>query len=362
MHGWIVEAVQNGQVNRLSEQLIGRLQVLKDGVAKNNELALKNNVPASSNIELVTKNNELSSQIKELALKNNEMASRNNELAVNNNELAVNNNQLACKNNEMASSTNEMALKITELTSSNMESTAMVIKLQEQFNVKQDEMKQLQIQALNQHALLQNRVQALMNQTYELHEYPIPRLFVVLPQDTSSWGPMDFVSNKFRLYFLCECGDHTRRTASKIPHHIHLAKHEGYEITRPKEFFQQYGHYVLTVLKMLKFGVSVAGVAIPAVTLLVRTESLDRASSSLKMLIGNLQTGMDHTIGCLEKATADNGEPGEGVSHQMETNEALEGADLRKLDTFLKNKDDSKVLGNLFRTITSEGHVKWGMH
>ncbi|KAI8358972.1 hypothetical protein B0O80DRAFT_259366 [Mortierella sp. GBAus27b] len=176
------------------------------------------------------------------------------------NKLAVNNNQLACKNNEMASSTNEMALKITELTSSNMESTAMVIKLQEQFNVKQDEMKQLQIQALNQHALLQNRVQALMNQTYELHEYPIPRLFVVLPQDTSSWGPMDFVSNKFRLYFLCECGDHTRRTASKIPHHIHLAKHEGYEITRPKEFFQQYGHNVLTVLKMLKFGVSVAGV------------------------------------------------------------------------------------------------------
>ncbi|KAI8358941.1 hypothetical protein B0O80DRAFT_495588 [Mortierella sp. GBAus27b] len=324
MQEWIVQGVQNGQVSRLSVQLMGYLRGLKDEVSRNNELALKNN---------------------ELATKNNELASTNNELAT--------------KNNELASSINEMALKLTDLTSSNMESTAMVIKLQEQFNVKQDEMKQLQIQALDQLALLQNRVQALMNQTYELHEYPIPRLFVVLPQNTSSWNPMDFFSNKFRLYFLCECGDHTRRPTSKIPHHIHLAKHEGYEIARPNEFFQQYGNYVLTILKMLKFGVSVVGVAVPAVTLLVRTESLDKATSSLKMLIGNLQTGMEQTIGCLEKSTADNGEPGDRVSHQMGNNEALEGADLRKLGTFLKKKDGSKVLGNLYRTTTSEGHVKW---
>ncbi|KAI8358933.1 hypothetical protein B0O80DRAFT_442584, partial [Mortierella sp. GBAus27b] len=43
----------------------------------------------------------------------------------------------------------------------------------------------------------------------------------------------------------------------------------------------------------------------------------------------------------------------------MENNEALEGADLRRLETFLKNKDGNKVLGNLYRTVTSEGHVKW---
>ncbi|KAI8358831.1 hypothetical protein B0O80DRAFT_442223 [Mortierella sp. GBAus27b] len=259
----------------------------------------------------------------------------------------------------MAARNNEMALKITGLTTGNMESTAMVIKLQEELSVKQGEMKKLQIQALDHLVLLQNRAQALMNQTYELHEYPIPRLFVVLPQETSSWNPKDFVSNKFRLYFLCECGDHTRQATSKIPHHIHLAKHEGYEITRPKEFFRQYGNYVLTILKMLKFGVTVAGVAIPAMTLLVRTEALDKASSSLKMLIGNLQTGMEQTIRGIEKSTADNGEPDSGTPRQIAHTEALEGADLRKLETFLKNKDSNKVLGNLYRTITSEGHVKW---
>ncbi|KAG0268953.1 hypothetical protein BGZ96_006613, partial [Linnemannia gamsii] len=39
--------------------------------------------------------------------------------------------------------------------------------------------------------------------------------------------------------------------------------------------------------------------------------------------------------------------------------EALEGADLRKLVIFLKDKDENKVLGTLYTTVTDEGHVKW---
>ncbi|KAG0196957.1 hypothetical protein BGX31_005100, partial [Mortierella sp. GBA43] len=145
-HDRIIQVIQSGLVDRPHEQLVVCLQDLKDVMDRNNELVL--------NVQ------DLALKISELTLKNN------------------------------------------ELTSSSMESTALVIKKQEAFNVKQDEMTQLQIQALDQLALLQNRVQALMTQTYELHEYPIPRLFVVLPQDTSSWNPVDIVSNKFRLYFL----------------------------------------------------------------------------------------------------------------------------------------------------------------
>ncbi|KAI8349610.1 hypothetical protein B0O80DRAFT_429020 [Mortierella sp. GBAus27b] len=317
VHGWIIQAIKNGQIDQPNDQLIACLQDLKDEMTKNNEMA--------SRIK------ELVSDVKELATKNNDLASKNNELVSN----------------------------VQELTSRNMESAALAMKLQQEFNVNQDEMKKLQIQTLDQLSLLQNRVQALMTQTYELHEYPIPRLFVVLPQDTSSWNPKDFLTNRFRLYFLCECGEHTKQNASKIPHYIHLAKHEGYEITRPKEFFQRYGRYVLTILKMLRLGVSVVGVAVPAVALLVRTDALDRATSSLKMLIGNLQTGMDQTIGCLEKATTDSNDSGAGTMGQLDDHEALEGADLRSLGGFLKNKDGSKVFGNLYRTTTSEGHVKW---
>ncbi|KAI8359009.1 hypothetical protein B0O80DRAFT_259908 [Mortierella sp. GBAus27b] len=336
VHGWVIQAIQSGQVDRLHEQLIVCLQHLKDEMGKNNGLV---------------------SDVKELAFKNNDLASRNNELACDIKDLALKNNEMASKTNELASKNNELVTYVKDLTIKNTELSTNIIKMQEAFDAKQEEVKQLQIQALSQLALLQNRVSALVTQTFELHEYPIPRLFVVLPQDTSSWDPINLFSNKFRLYFLCECGEHTKSSKSKIPHHIHIAKHEGYEISRPNEFFEQYGHYVLTILRMLKFGISVAGVVIPAVSHLVRTDALDQASEKLKDLSGNLQKGLDQAIGCLEKVTADNTKGSDGIFDQMENNEALEGADLRKLEIFLK--DGNKMLGNLYRTVTSEGHVKW---
>ncbi|KAG9061903.1 hypothetical protein KI688_007054 [Linnemannia hyalina] len=236
-----------------------------------------------------------------------------------------------------------------------------VKQLQEQVLSNQKEMKQLQIQALGQLAMLQDRVKAVLIQTYELHEYPIPRLFVVLPQDPSSWDTVNPFSNKFRLYFLCECGEHTKSVNNKteISHDIHFAKHEGYEIARPSEFFQQYGPYVLTILKMLKFGVSVAGVAVPAISHLVRLDAIDQATAGLQQLRDNIESGMDHVIDWMDKVSVSEGEAVDGFAEPSGKKEALEGADLRKLDTFLKDKDGNKVLGNLYRTVTDEGHVKW---
>ncbi|KAF9581652.1 hypothetical protein BGW38_001252, partial [Lunasporangiospora selenospora] len=57
--------------------------------------------------------------------------------------------------------------------------------LEEQVLDNQEEMKEMQQRTLNQIGVLHSRVQAILTQTYELHEYPIPRLFVVLPQDPS---------------------------------------------------------------------------------------------------------------------------------------------------------------------------------
>ncbi|KAG0196159.1 hypothetical protein BGX33_001991, partial [Mortierella sp. NVP41] len=233
--------------------------------------------------------------------------------------------------------------------------------LQEQVLSNQEEMKQLQQRALDQLAVLQSRVQAVLTQTYELHEYPIPRLFVVLPQDLSGWDTMNPFSNKFRLYFLCECGEHTKSINSKtnIPHHIHLAMHEGYEIARPSEFFQQYGPYVLMILKMLKFGVTIAGVAMPAFSQLISPDVLGQTIDDLKQLQDTIVPGVDQVINWMDKVSVDDGEGIEGVTGQVDNKEALDGADLRKLETFLKDKDGNKVLGNLYRTVTDEGHVKW---
>ncbi|KAF9287123.1 hypothetical protein BGZ68_002226 [Mortierella alpina] len=220
-----------------------------------------------------------------------------------------------------------------------------------------EEIKQLQIQALGQLAVLQDRVKAVLTQRYELHEYPIPRLFIVLPQEPSRRDTLDPFANKFRLYFLCECGGHTKSTnsQSKIPHHIHIAMHEGYEIKRPSEFFQQYGAYVLTILKMLKFGITVAGVAIPALPFLISADSMGQVATSVKHWQENIELGVDRAIDHIDNALTHD----DGAVVQMENKEALEGADLRKLDTFLKTQDGDKVLGNLYRTVTDEGHVKW---
>ncbi|KAI8358911.1 hypothetical protein B0O80DRAFT_258556 [Mortierella sp. GBAus27b] len=288
IHGSIVQAIQDGQVERLHEQFIACWKDLRDQLVKNNELTLRNN----------------------------------------------------------------------ELVSNNVELTSQVAKLQEALSDKQEEMEQLQGKAFDQLALLQNRVQALVAQSYELHDYPLPRLFVVLPQDTSSWNAQDFFSNKFRLYFLCECGEHTKSANSRIPHHIHLAKQEGYEIYQPTEFFQRYGSYVLTILKMLKFGVSVTGVAVPPLSHLLRSDSHDQ-TMSLKMTTGDIQAGISQIIGSLEKIANGNSEAIDEFSGQVGKNEALGGVDLRELETFLEIKDGNRALGNLYRTVTTEGHVKW---
>ena len=224
---------------------------------------------------------------------------------------------------------------------------AEMLKLQVSLDTKQDKMNGLQGEALDRLALLQDRVKALLTQAYELNEYPIPQLFVVLPEDGPSRSSLDFMSNKFRLYYLCECGEHTKSINTKIPHHIHLAKHEGYDIVRPKEFFQQYGSYVLTALRMLKSDNSVADIPGPAPPHLIRVNAIEEASSSLDQVIEYIENFV------LDKGTAT------GSAGKIGNNKTIKSADLRQLESFMKTKDEDRVLGNLYRTVTFEGHVKW---
>ncbi|KAF9919481.1 hypothetical protein BGZ65_012108, partial [Modicella reniformis] len=51
--------------------------------------------------------------------------------------------------------------------------------------------------------LLRKRVYSIMTWTYELHEYSVPRLFVVFRQDSLRWDYLNSSSNKFRPYMVC---------------------------------------------------------------------------------------------------------------------------------------------------------------
>ncbi|KAG0217441.1 hypothetical protein BGX33_010626, partial [Mortierella sp. NVP41] len=236
--------------------------------------------------------------------------------------------------------------------------------LQRQLNDMQQVMLQMQQQALDRLADMNGRIQALLTQTYELHEYPIPRLFIVLPNNTSKWDPISLLNNQFRLYFLCECGEHTKvlngDNNTKIPHHIHLAKHEGYDLQRPTEFFQKYGRYMLTLLEMIKYGVTIAGFAVPALAAVSAPGAIDMFQNSLDTIS---QSAVNQSIEYLQNLSGQDPEEQDPVKDNKASpftgQEALEGADLRHLETFIKSKDQHRALGNLYRTITQQGHVKW---
>ncbi|KAI8349050.1 hypothetical protein B0O80DRAFT_429165 [Mortierella sp. GBAus27b] len=233
---------------------------------------------------------------------------------------------------------------------------------QEELVKKQEEMNEMQKMALDRLAIIHSHVQAVVTQTYELHEYPIPRLFIVLPKATGVFDKIkNPFANQFRLYFLCECGSHTMSENSKTQHEIHLAKHEGYDLEKPTEFFERYGSYILTLMNMIKYGITAAGLIVPPLAGLKIVEGINTTQQHMDYLKKNLSPLVDNAINFLQGVKSKN-ELGKEVAEdhtEFEQLEALEGADLRQLESYLKVKDKGRVLANLYRIVTSEGHVKW---
>ncbi|KAF9941725.1 hypothetical protein BGZ65_001853 [Modicella reniformis] len=232
--------------------------------------------------------------------------------------------------------------------------------LQEQLVQMQQEMLQMQKQTLERLAIIQGRVQALLTQTYELHEYPIPRLFIVLPKEKGLIDKMkNPITDQYRLYFLCECGMHTMAEHSKTPPLIHLAKHEGYDVDRPTEFFERYGSYILTLMNMIKFGIIAASVIVPSLASLKILDGLDTTKEHINYIRSNITPLVDNTIKALQDLKSINTTGTElTMDAEFDKLEALEGADLRQLESYLTVKDQGRV-GNLYRIVTPEGHVKW---
>ncbi|GJJ76645.1 hypothetical protein EMPS_09004 [Entomortierella parvispora] len=232
-----------------------------------------------------------------------------------------------------------------------------------------DTMLRLQQETLDRLTIVQNKAEAILTQNFELLEYTIPRLFVVLPDTTSSrWDPSNILGTKFRLHFICECGEHTRTATSRIPHHLHLAKHDGYEIQEANAFFSKYAGFLTTMLEILKFGLNITGFVVPALATLNLSQTGDASVSSRDGNGKSLVEGVDRSISFLEQFKASNPSslatvggsdavsiPGGNASGL----EGLEGVDLRQLARYLKVGDSANLLGNLYRMTTKEGHVKW---
>ncbi|ORZ28495.1 hypothetical protein BCR41DRAFT_367130 [Lobosporangium transversale] len=226
--------------------------------------------------------------------------------------------------------------------------------------------------------------EALLTQTYELHEYTLPRLFIVLPEVAyHGINPAQILSKyaavKFRLYFLCECGTHTNPTGPHHMNHIHTARHEGYEIKHPTAFFQKYGPHALRLLHALKLGLNLANGVIPALSTInlidlpaqLGKDLESRVSASIQYLTAYQRT-MDPSLSGMtrtDRSTTCQSRAAPASSSMMGELECppspldaiveVEGADLRRLNAYLEKKDQDRALGNLFRTVDARGHVKW---
>jgi hypothetical protein len=57
--------------------------------------------------------------------------------------------------------------------------------LQKELADRQNKIADMQKEAIDRLVILQKHAKAILTQTFELHEYPIPRLFIILPVDQS---------------------------------------------------------------------------------------------------------------------------------------------------------------------------------
>ncbi|KAF9201759.1 hypothetical protein BGZ59_002527, partial [Podila verticillata] len=213
---------------------------------------------------------------------------------------------------------------------------------------------ELQKQMNNRLILIQSKIEAILTQQLELGEHPTPWLFIVLPEKPAKYDPGNWFRTKFRLHFICECGEHTKAGNSKLPHHLHLAKHEGYLICEPAKLFKKYGPFLLLMLELFKFGLA---------------DSVKQNSEVI--------TAIDYSLECINRQlvkaqVSSSGDfietdPRAAMTYQDLTNylsdvKGLESVELRQLGSFLKTSKKENLLGNLYQMTTSDGHIKWVCH
>lgn len=281
----------------------------------------------------------------------------------------------------------QMEHALLDSNAKNAELLQQILDLQGTLHVLVTRLNEVQTLTLDHLVTLQQQVHAVFTQSYELHEYSSPRLFIVLPEvDYQGYNPLSILSShthqKFRLYFLCECGLHTHPTGPNQANYVHVARHEGYEITRPNEFFRKYGPRTLQMLRILKGGLTIAGMVIPALKTIADIDlpggvlkDLDaRVTDSIRYLdqyhsgLDKNAPGMDNGGGLTNKVNVSqlvSSIPATDGSQTVidalfqESFIQMEGADLRRLQSFLKRKDQDSAHGNLFRTVDAQGHVRW---
>ncbi|KAF9111677.1 hypothetical protein BGX27_004583, partial [Mortierella sp. AM989] len=221
---------------------------------------------------------------------------------------------------------------------------------------------QMSTKIMNRAMLIQNKVQAVLTQNHELHENPTPRLFIVLPvlildQAIPTKPTATGDQRKFRLHFLCECGQYTRPLPTSGLNHIHFVDHDGYEIIRPAEFFEKYGAFIRSLSHLIRKGVHCGSVTIPPLLGLPEQQyqyshAYPLGQETLKNQI--LDTRLTESIEYLDSLETPD------LDSSQDLAEYFDGTDIRQLQAYIKiPPQDVPCLANFYRIVTNRGYVKW---
>ncbi|KAF8942360.1 hypothetical protein BGZ47_006564 [Haplosporangium gracile] len=111
---------------------------------------------------------------------------------------------------------------------------------------------------------------------------------------------------------------------------------------------------------MIKHGSTIAGYFVPVLSAVNVSGAINTFTNSQDTIF---PTAVNQSIEYLQSLSSKDSEeqdPAKDTATNSFTGqEVLEGADLRHLEAFIKSKDQHQALGNLYRTITQDGHVKW---
>ncbi|ORZ28519.1 hypothetical protein BCR41DRAFT_391985 [Lobosporangium transversale] len=248
---------------------------------------------------------------------------------------------LLLETKEKDSELHKLKDKMLNLVLETKEKDSEMFKLQEKMFKLQLEAKEkddiIQHQGPDKLATLQKHVHAILKQNVELHEYVIPRLFIILPVDHTKWDPTNVLKNKIRVHFLCECGDHTAMTSKNSQKPLHITKHDGYEIRSSTEFFRKYGKHMFILLKWLKLGMT--------------------SSTSLAPSPNLMDAGIDCSIDYMEALSKE--DPGLSNIATIDDYDGLKGSDFQNVWTSLRTNDEDRQFEDLYRIMSETGHAKW---
>ncbi|KAI8606337.1 hypothetical protein EDD21DRAFT_12465 [Dissophora ornata] len=223
---------------------------------------------------------------------------------------------------------------------------------------------------------VQGRVLGYMEhlQSLKWHEAPMPRLFIVLPENFSNESQLGSFPTGFRLFWMCEYScDHLDGVGSHSSHHESSTDqgqiHYGFELSRPEEFFSKYGAHLLLNLELFMYSrrSTLAGNETHGPRGRGSTIGYDQGIEFLQTALQTQREQVEHRLDWMNSyllsLTMDSIMENQMLYPEDGTTgkpERLTQEDLNQLRTFLVPPiNSSGPYEHLYRTVDEDGYVQW---